>query len=87
MKKLLVYDSTGFIFTELDGDYKIPTGLPYIEVEVPEGKRIKKVDGIGVDTSITPHEVILEDIPPTETDILKKQIADLQYTLMMNGVI
>ena len=48
-------------------------GIPYLEVEIPQGKQIKITDGIGVDVSVTPHQVILEDIPPTEMDILKEE--------------
>lgn len=43
-------------------------------MEIPEGKRIKKTDGIGGDVSVTPHQLILEVIPPpTEIEILKQE--------------
>lgn len=87
MKTLIIYDNEGYIISSITGNYKKPVGIPFLEIEIPQGKKMKTTDGIGVDTTITPHQVILEDIPPTEIDNLKKQVADLQYTLMMNEVI
>ena len=89
MKTLIIYDNQGYIISAISGipSPRKPVGVPYLEVDIPEGKRIKIVDGIGVDVTKTPHEVILEDIPPTEVDTLKKQVADLTYQLMIKGVL
>ena len=75
MKTLIIYDNEGYIISTRQGQPspRVPVGIPYLEVEIPEGKQIKITDGIGVDVSVTPHEVILEDIPPTEMDILKEE--------------
>lgn len=73
MKTLIMYDAQGFIISNITGSYRVPTGIPFLEVEIPEGKQIKYTDGIGVDVSKTPHEVILEDIPPSEIDVLKSE--------------
>ena len=73
MKTLIMYDAQGFIISNITGSYRVPTGIPFLEVEIPEGKQIKYTDGIGVDVSKTPHEVILEDIPPSEIDLLKSE--------------
>lgn len=83
MKTLVIYDDTGIIFNQVTGNYLVPQGsIQFLETEVPEGKQITSVD-----VSVTSHQVILEDEPPTEVDIMKKQLADLQYELMMNGVL
>ncbi|MCG1029321.1 hypothetical protein J5S49_13570 [Virgibacillus halodenitrificans] len=89
MNTLIIYDNEGYILSIRQGEPapREPIGVPFLWVDIPEGKRIKVIDGIGVDTSVTPHEVILEDIPPSEVDVLEIQVADLQYQLMMNGVL
>lgn len=78
MKTLIIYDRQGYIISNITGSYRVPTGVPFLEVEIPEDKRIKYTDGIGVDISKTPHEVILEDVPPSEIDILKKENEELK---------
>lgn len=76
MLDLIVYDNTGFIlYTQKGLKLRDPIGVPFLKVTIPEGKRIKMVDGIGVDVSKTPHQVILEDIPSSETEVLKQQMA------------
>lgn len=74
-KTLIIYDANGYIITNIKGSYRLPTGVPFLEVEIPEGKQIKYTNGIGVDVSVTPHQVILEDVPPSETEVLKQQMA------------
>ncbi|WP_433943596.1 hypothetical protein [Paenibacillus sp. SN-8-1] len=86
MKTLIVYDARGYVVSNITGDYHVPNGIPFLEVEIPEGKRIKITNGIGVDVSSDPHQVILEDIPPTEVDKLNARLSLLQkafdeYTL------
>lgn len=83
MNTLIIYDNEGKIFSQVTGDYLIPQGgVQFLEVEVLEGKQIT-----GVDTSVTPHQTILEDILPTQVEILETQVADLTYQLMLNGVL
>jgi len=73
MKTIILYDTEGYVFSTQTGMYKRPKGIPFLEVEIPQGKQIKYTDGIGVDVAKTPHAVILEDIPPTEIDVLKSE--------------
>lgn len=75
MKTLIIYDDNGYVLSNITGSYRVPTGVPFLEVEIPEGKRIKYVDGIGVDVTTTPHQVILEDIPPSEIEKLRQESA------------
>lgn len=92
-KKLLIYDNTGFVIQEYDGVAREPKGgVQFIWVDIPKGKRIKYIDGIGVDVSVTPHQVILEDIPPTEIEIqqeiintLGKEITDIKIQMLLGG--
>ena len=60
----------------------------FLRIEISEGKRLKITDGIGVDVSVTPHKAILEDIPPTEMDVLKAELIAAQEAidfLIMGG--
>lgn len=85
MKTLIIYDNSGYVIQQITSSYRVPNGVPYLEVEIPEGKRIK--NGIGVDVSVTPHQVILEDIPKSEVEILKEQVDALNIALAeMMGV-
>lgn len=76
---IVVYDITGYVLQQVTGDYRIPNGVPYLELEIPEGKQVK--NGIGVDVSVTPHQAILEDIPKTEVELLKEQVDALNIAL------
>lgn len=77
-KTLIIHDETGYILSVRSGEptTREPIGVPFMWVDIPEGKRIKKIDGIGVDVSVTPHQVILEDIPPTEIELLRLEMAE-----------
>lgn len=56
-------------------------GIPTIIVEVPEGKRIKIIEGIAVDTSTTPHSVEFEDLPKSEMDRISEELEKTQLAL------
>lgn len=73
MNTLVIYDNTGYVLSSMAGTIPLrePIGVPFLWAEIPEGKRIKITDGIGVDVSVTPHQVILEDIPPTQAERLE----------------
>ena len=83
MKTLIIYDNEGFIISIRQGQPapRVPVGVPYLEVEIPQGKQIKVTDGIGVDVSVTPHELILEDTPPTEIDLMKQEVQVMQEAI------
>lgn len=96
VKTLIIYDAKGYVINNITGAYRVPSGVPFLEVTIPEGKRIKYTDGIGVNVSVTPHEVILEDIPPSEIEVLKSENEALKasqasqdeliMSLMLGGV-
>lgn len=81
MKTLIIYDSQGYIITSITGSYRVPAGVPFLEVEIPEGKQIKYTNGIGVDVTKTPHQVILEDIPPSEMELLKTENQQIKQSM------
>lgn len=84
MQTLIIYDETGYILSTRSGEPapREPIGVPFLWVEIPEGKRIKITDGIGVDVSTAPHQVILEDIPPTEVEVLNKKVEEQEHALL-----
>jgi len=81
-KTLIIYDDNGRIFTQITGSYIKPAGLQHIEIEVPNGKFIECVD-----VSATPHQVILKNVPPSEIEILRVEMArnnaDIFETMLM----
>ncbi|CDV96344.1 Hypothetical protein DPCES_5346 [Desulfitobacterium hafniense] len=81
MSTLVIYDSTGYIISQVSSSVREPQGIPFLWVDIPEGKQIKITDGIGVDVSVTPHQAILEDIPPTEMEILQAKSEEQAVTI------
>ncbi|WP_313132657.1 hypothetical protein [Anaerocolumna sp.] len=73
---LVIYDGTGHIIFQGSGDVREPVGIPFLWAEVPEGKRVT-----GVDVTVTPNIAILEDIPKSETQILKEQVDSLTVAM------
>jgi len=82
MKSLIIYDNTGYsILQQMYGYYSPQGGIHYLEIEIPEGKQIKTIN-----TSVTPHEVIFENIPKTQEELDRERISDLENSTaeMMN---
>ncbi len=83
---LIIYDNQGQIFSQVTGNYLVPQGgVQFIEIEVPEDKRVA-----GVDVSVNPHQVVLEDIPPSEVEQLRIEMAQantelFEMMLMLSG--
>jgi hypothetical protein len=76
MQTLIIYDATGRIYYQASGDVQEPTGIPFLWVEVPEGKYIT-----GVDVSGDTPSAILEDLPVSSVTLLQEQVTTLQETL------
>lgn len=81
---LIIYDETGYILSTRQGQPapREPIGVPFLWVEIPQGKQIKITDGIGVDVSVTPHQPILEDIPKSETQLLNERLQATEQALL-----
>ena len=82
MNTLIIYDETGYVISQMSGAVREPQGIPFLWVEIPEGKRIKLTNGIGVDVSVTPNVAILEDIPPTEMELLWAAQSETNTTML-----
>ena len=79
---LIIYDETGRIYYQASGDIQEPSGIPFIWVEIPEGKRL-----LSINTEVTPHEPVFEDLPKSELDAVKEQLIAVQIALAeMMGV-
>lgn len=69
---LVVYDKKGTVYFAGTG-FPTPDGIPYLEIEIPEGKRF-----VGVNIESEPNEPIFEDIPKSELEILKEEVEELK---------
>lgn len=82
MNTLIIYDSTGYIISQMSGDVREPVGISFLWVEIPEDKRL-----ISIDTTVTPNVAVFEDIPKTEIEILKEQVDGLFNTVVTMSMI
>ena len=73
-KTLIVYDLSGTIIQNVTGFYQVPNGVPYLEIEIPQGKRPLSVN-------VETKEIIYEDIPPSEMEIVQNKISILSKKL------
>ena len=85
MNTLIIYDDTGFIISQMAGDVREPEGIPFMWVEIPQGKRL-----VGIDTTKEKHEPIFKDMPKSEVEILREQVtmqeqAILELSMMIGG--
>ncbi|MDF2984722.1 MAG: hypothetical protein K0R50_232 [Eubacterium sp.] len=73
MKTLVIYDETGFIISQMQGsDLREPVGLPFMYIEVPQGKMFRSVDVSG-----TENKPVYEDLPKPETQKLQELVDQL----------
>jgi len=75
---LVIYDTTGRIWVQMSGDVVAPVGVPFLWVDVPDGKILT-----GVDITVTPNVPIFVDYPISEIEKLQ---ADIYYIAMMGGI-
>lgn len=52
---LVVYDNTGRVLYQMSGGYEVPSGIPYLEVDIDPNQYYVT----GVDVSKNPHDPIL----------------------------
>lgn len=76
MKTLVIYDTTGRIIFQGNGDILEPVGIPFLWLEIPDGKILKYID-----TSKTEHVPVYEDLPKSQVEILSEQVAALNIAL------
>ena len=77
MQTLVIYDNTGFIISQMQGNnLREPVGVPFLILnETPAGKYLTRID-----VTKTPNVPVYEDVPnPNET--LEQQISNLKAQL------
>ncbi len=73
----IIYDKRGQIISQIQGsDLYTPVGIPYLDIEIPEGKYVKSID-----VSVTPNVVVFEDLPKTEIQKLKDENTKIKLAL------
>ena len=84
MKTQIIYDEKGYVLSIKQGEPepRNPIGVPFLNVEIPSDKQMKIVDGIGVDVTKKPHEVMLEDIPKGEQQKINDALEDTRLALI-----
>ena len=69
---VIIYDNDGKIWYNGSGMGE-PAGLPFLNVEIPEGQYIESVD-----VSSEPHKPVFKPFPKSEMEILKERIEELE---------
>ena len=73
----IIYDKRGQIISQMQGsDLYTPVGIPYLDVEIPEGKYVTSID-----VSVTPNAAIFEDLPKSEIQALKEENTEIKLAL------
>lgn len=82
MNTLVIYDETGRIYYQASGNVQEPKGILFLWAEIPAVKILKSIN-----TAVTPHEPVFEDLPKSELDAVKEQLIAVQIALAeMMGV-
>ena len=68
---LAIYKNDGSMILITGGT--MTDGVNAIECEIPEGKYLKEID-----TSVTPHQPVFEDIPKSDMELLKERVSNLE---------
>ena len=69
---IVIYDNNGKIWYNGNGMGE-PDGLPFLNVEIPEGQFIESVD-----VSSEPHKPVFKSYPKSDMEILKEKVAELE---------
>lgn len=69
---VVIYDDNGKVWYNGSGNGE-PVGLPFLNVEIPEGKYLESIDVTGD----TPAPVFKE-YPKTEMQLLQERVAELE---------
>lgn len=79
---IVIYDNNGKIWYNGSGMGE-PVGLPFLNVEIPDGQYIEKVD-----MTSEPHKPVFRAYPKSDMEILKEKVAELekQNAALIEGV-
>ena len=73
----IIYDTTGQIISQMQGsDLYTPVGIPYLDIEISEGKYVT-----GIDISVTPNVAVFEDLPKSEVQKLQEENTQIKLAL------
>jgi hypothetical protein len=77
--KLIIYDNEGYILSIQSGNPtpREPVGVPFMWVETPPNKTVTSIN-----VSVTPHQPVFEDIPPTEIDLLNQKLVEQEQAIL-----
>lgn len=76
MNTLIIYDGTGYVIYQASGNVREPIGVPFMWVEIPEGKHI-----VSVDVSGETHVPVFEDLPKSEVQLLQEENLEIKLAL------
>lgn len=81
MKTLIIYDETGYILFQGSGSVREPVGIPFIWVEVPQGKYAESVELTDKENPVP----VFKDFPISEETkkvlLLEQKVNDLTVAL------
>lgn len=76
MRTLIIYDMAGSVIQTVTGTAMEPVGIPFMWVEVPNGKHVARVDVSG-----ETHVAVFEDLPKSSEQLMQDRITDLELTI------
>lgn len=76
-RTLVIYDTEGYIISQMGGDVREPKGVPFMWVDMPQGKYLKYID-----VTQEQHEPVYEDYPKSEIDTLRDTVDMLVLSLL-----
>lgn len=77
LRALVIYDSTGKIYTILYGEETVPQGLTCMFVDVPEGAQLERIDVTAPDNP----QPVFSYLPESDIGRLKHKVAELTEDL------
>lgn len=80
---IVIYDNTGYIFLQGHGFPEPQGGVQFLNVEVPEGKKLSAIN-----MNVTPHQPVFDDVPKGKLELLEEEIAALKanQAAMLSGI-
>ena len=78
MKTLIIYDNTGKIWNNMSGSYEVPTGIPYLEVEILSGQYPVSVDVSGTEP------IVIYAEPPKSEVLIRLEELETKYNALAN---
>ena len=81
MRNLVIYDTIGRIIFQASGNVQEPKGVPFMWVEIPEGKRLVSIDT----TDPENHTPVFQEISKSEELTRLELLEDAVNTIILGG--